>query len=108
MVGADDAAMAFAVNRIRQMQGGVVVSKNGKILAELALPVFGLISDLPLESLARGLKAIFKAASELGIPFPNPVLSLLTLTGAAIPYLRICEDGLVNLKDGKNVNLFVN
>jgi adenine deaminase len=107
VVGADDADMAFAVNRIRQMQGGVVVSKNGIILAELALPVFGLISDLPLGSLTRRLKSVFKAASDLGVPFPNPVLSLLTLTGAAIPYLRICEDGLVNIKDGKNVNLFV-
>ena len=108
VVGADDADMAFVVNRIRQMQGGVVVSKNGKILAELALPVFGLISDLPLGSLVQRLKGVFKAASDLGVPFPNPLLSLLTLTGAAIPYLRICEEGLVNLKDGKNVNLFVN
>ena len=108
VVGADDADMAFVVNRIRQMQGGVVVSKNGKILAELALPVFGLISDLPLGALVQRLKGVFKAASDLGVPFPNPLLSLLTLTGAAIPYLRICEEGLVNLKDGKNVNLFVN
>ena len=107
VAGADDADMAFAVNRIRQMQGGAVVSKNGKILAELALPVFGLISDLPLDSLTRHLKDIFKAAAELGVPFPNPLLSLLTLTGAAIPYLRICEEGLVNIKDGKNVNLFL-
>ena len=84
------------------------MSKNGKILAELALPVFGLISDLPLGSLVRRLKGVFKAASDLGVPFPNPLLSLMTLTGAAIPFLRICEEGLVNLKDGKNVNLFVN
>ncbi len=108
VVGADDTDMAQAVNRIRQIQGGAVVAKNGKILAELALPVFGLISVLPLGSLTRRLRDVFKAASDLGVPFPNPVLSLLTLTCAAIPYLRICEEGLVNLKDGKNVNLFVN
>jgi adenine deaminase len=106
VAGTDDADMAFAVNRIRQMQGGAVVSKNGKILAELALPVFGIKSDLPLDSITRRLNEIYKAASELGVPFPNPILSLLTLTGSAIPYLRICEEGLVNLKDGKNVNLF--
>jgi adenine deaminase len=103
----DDADMAFAVNRILQMQGGAVVSKNGKVLAEIAFPIFGLISDLPLDSIVQRLKDIFKAAAELGVPFPNPVLSLITLTGAAIPYLRICEEGLVNIKDGKNVNLFV-
>jgi adenine deaminase len=107
VIGADDTSMATAVNRIRQMQGGSVVSKNGKILAELALPVFGLLSDLPLGSLTKRLKDVSKAASNLGVPFPNPVLSLITLTGAAIPYLRICEEGLVNIKDGKNVDLFV-
>jgi adenine deaminase len=108
VAGANDTDMAEAVNRIREMQGGAVVVKNAKILAELALPIFGTISDLPLDSLTRRLKDVFKAASDLGVPFPNPLLSLLTLTGAAIPFLRICEEGLVNIKDGKEVDLFVN
>ena len=107
VIGADDTSMAAAVNRIRQMQGGSVVCKNGKILAELALPIFGLISDLPLDSLTKRIQDVAKAAADLGVPFPNPVLSLVTLTGAAIPYLRICEEGLVNIKDGKNVDLLV-
>jgi adenine deaminase len=34
-------------------------------------------------------------------------LSLIALTGAAIPYLRICEEGLVNLKNGATLPLFV-
>ena len=33
---------------------------------------------------------------------------MITLTGAAIPYLRICEEGLVNLKNGATVGLFAN
>jgi adenine deaminase len=44
--------------------------------------------------------------ARLGVAFPDPLLSLNTLTGAAIPYLRICEEGLVNLKDGKTLGLF--
>ena len=107
VVGVDDADMAFAVNRIRNLQGGTVVCDNGKILSELPLPVFGLMSDLPLETIDQRFKDVANAAKNLGIPFPEPILSLITLTGAAIPYLRICEEGLVNLKDGKNVNLFV-
>jgi adenine deaminase len=107
VVGADDSDMAAVVNRIHEMQGGAVVCKAGKILAEIALPVFGVISDLPLQSLAQRLAEVNTAARDLGVPFPTPVLSLITLTGAAIPYLRICEEGLVNLKSGKNVSLFV-
>ena len=107
VVGANDSDMAAVVNRIHEMQGGAVVCRAGKIMAEIALPVFGVISDLPLQSLARRLEEVNMAARDLGVPFPTPVLSLTTLTGAAIPYLRICEEGLVNLKDGKTLSLFM-
>ena len=107
VVGASDADMAFAVNRIRELQGGSVVCENEKIMSELPLPIFGLVSNLPLDSIDRKFKDVAKAAKELGVPFPQPMLSLNTLTGAAIPYLRICEEGLVNLKNGKTLPLFV-
>ncbi|MGD2184565.1 MAG: adenine deaminase C-terminal domain-containing protein [Desulfobacterales bacterium] len=107
VVGADDADMAFAVNRIRKLQGGTVVCENQEILSELPLPVFGIVSDLPLETIDQQFKAVANAANALGIPFPEPMLSLITLTGAAIPYLRICEEGLVNLKNGTTLPLFI-
>jgi len=107
VAGTNDEDMAGAVNRIRALQGGAVVCENGKILAELPLPIFGIMSDLPIETITRQLQQIKSAVSELGVPFPDPLLTLITLTGAAIPYLRICEEGLVNLKDGKTVELIV-
>jgi adenine deaminase len=106
VVGADDADMAEAVNRIHALQGGAVVCDKGRILAELPLPIFGIMSDLPIEDITRRLQEIKKAAANLGVRHPDPLLTLITLTGAAIPYLRICEEGLVNLKDGKTRPLF--
>ncbi len=107
VAGADDGDMAAAVNRIRELKGGAVVCKNQKILAELPLPVFGIMSDLPIETIAARLQEIKKEISQLGVPFPDPILTLITLTGAAIPYLRICEEGLVNLKNGKTLGVIV-
>jgi adenine deaminase len=107
VVGTNDADMAFAVNRIRTLKGGAVVCENEKVLAELPLPIFGIMSDLPIEKIARQLQEIKKAVADLGVPFPDPLLTLITLTGAAIPYLRICEEGLVNLKSGKTLGLIV-
>ena len=101
VVGTNDEDMAEAVNRIRAHQGGAVICENGEILAELPLPIFGIMSDLPIEDIADRLKQIRKTAARLGVPHPDPLLTLITLTGAAIPYLRICEEGLVNLKDGR-------
>jgi adenine deaminase len=107
VAGTNDEDMAGAVNRIRALQGGAVVCENGKILAELPLPIFGIMSDLPIETIAQRLQKIKNAVSVLGVPFPDPLLTLITLTGAAIPYLRICEEGLVNLKDGKTAEFVV-
>ena len=107
VVGADEKDMALAVNRIRELHGGVTVCKDGKIMAELPLPILGVLSDLDMEQLAERLESVRQAARTLGVPFDDPVLSLNTLTGAAIPHLRICEEGLVNLKDGKTLTLEV-
>jgi adenine deaminase len=70
------------------------------------MPILGLMSDDPLEEAGRKIDRLTRAAAELGCPHPDPMLSLITLTGAAIPFLRICEEGLVHLKDGKTVGLF--
>jgi adenine deaminase len=99
--------MAAAVNRIHELQGGAVVCEGGRIRCELALPVFGIMSRAPMRQIAASLEEIRREIDRLGCSFPDPLLSLITLTGAAIPYLRICEEGLVNLKDGRTRGLFV-
>ena len=107
VVGASDADMAMAVNRIREMQGGAVVCDGQAVLAELALPVMGIMAQLPILETAQRLEAIRAAVTGLGMHFPDPLLTLVTLTGAAIPYLRICDEGLVNLKNGKTTGLWI-
>jgi adenine deaminase len=54
-----------------------------------------------MEELAERLTRINQAIKRLGVLFPDPLLTLGTLTGAAIPYLRICEEGLVQIKTGR-------
>jgi adenine deaminase len=107
VVGADDADMATAVNRIHALQGGSVVVQNNNIISELPLPIFGIVSDLPMETVAQKAEEIKKAVTDLGVSLPDPFLTLITLTGAAIPYLRICEEGLVNLKHGNTIPLLI-
>ena len=107
VVGCTDADIAQAVNRLRALQGGAVLCDGGQILAEMELPIFGLLSDLPMETLAGQMIALRSTAAERGVSFPDPFLSLNALTGAAIPYLRICSEGLVNLKDGKVSGIFI-
>lgn len=106
-IGANDKDMALAVNRIHELQGGIVVCENGKVLIELSLPIFGLMSELPIEKVAEKTEKINKKIQDMGCPSNDPLLTMITLTGSAIPYLRICEQGLVNLKDGKKVDFLI-
>jgi adenine deaminase len=107
VIGTNDRDMALAVNHIRSMQGGYAVVDGGGVIADLPMPVFGLIAELPLEEIARRVSRIDSVLADRGVQFPDPMLSLITLTGAAIPFLRICEQGLVSLKTGEMQNLFI-
>ncbi len=107
VVGTSEADMAQAVNRVRQLKGGIVVCADGKILAEIALPVAGLISVQPMETIARELHLIQQAATHLGFPYPDLQLTLAVMPTPAIPFLRICEDGLFSINQNRFVDLVV-
>ena len=108
VIGADDADMAIAVNRLHELQGGVVVCEGKKIRAELGLPIFGVISDLPVDTVAAAIEDITKTLSAMGVSHPDPIKTAATLTSAAIPFFKICEEGYVRMKDGATLGLFAN
>jgi adenine deaminase len=107
VAGADENDMALAVNRVRELGGGVVLIAEGSITAELALPVGGVISTEPVETVADKLRRIQQTAAEFGAKSPNFALTLETLPTPAIPFFRICSSGLFDLKQNRFVNLIV-
>jgi adenine deaminase len=107
VVGADESDMAQAVNRLKELEGGMVVCAAGKILAEIALPVAGGISTESMETIADKLRRVQQAATDLGASSPDIRITLAVLPTPAIPFLRICERGLVNLRQSGFVDLIV-
>jgi adenine deaminase len=105
VVGAAEADMAMAANRTFEMGGGIVVCSDGNIQAELALPVAGIMSERRIEEIAESLTDIQAKARALGFRFTDAALTLAVLTTAAIPFLRLSEHGLVDMKTGKAVDL---
>ncbi len=106
VIGTDDADMALAVNRIRELQGGIVAAENLEIRAELPLPIFGVISDASADSIAGQTRHMGKILKTMGVALSDPLLTLGTLTTAAIPFYRICEEGLYDFKTGAIMGLF--
>jgi adenine deaminase len=97
VVGADDADMAAAVNRLRAIQGGFVVVCDGDVLAELRLPIAGLMSDGPHEQVRAALYPLRDAARSLGVTLPEPFLQVAFLPLPVIPHLKITDMGLVDV-----------
>ena len=97
VVGADPASMAAAVNRVIAMQGGFAVAENEAILAELPLPLAGLMSLDPFERVREDLLHLRRAARSLGCPLPEPFLQVAFLPLPVIPHLKITDQGLFDV-----------
>ena len=97
VVGANDEDMAFAVNYLGTIEGGFVVVKDGMVLAELALPVAGLMSLLPFEAVHQNLLGLRAAAKSLGVTLAEPFLQVAFLPLPVIPHLKITDKGLVDV-----------
>lgn len=97
VVGADYDDMALAANRLGQIEGGFVVVEGGRVLAELALPVAGLMSLLPFEDVRASLIDLRSAARSLGVTLEEPFLQLAFLCLPVIPHLKITDHGMVDV-----------
>jgi adenine deaminase len=104
VVGVDYADMALAANRLGQIEGGFVVVRGGQVLAELALPVAGLMSLDPFEDVHIALTHLRAAARSLGVTLPEPFLQLAFLALPVIPALKITDRGLVDVTRFEIIN----
>lgn len=97
VVGANDADMAVAVNRLAEIEGGFVVAEGGRVLAEIALPVAGLMSLLTFEGVHAALVPLRAAAKSLGVTLAEPFLQVAFLPLPVIPHLKITDKGMVDV-----------
>ncbi|MHB2206006.1 adenine deaminase [Methylobacterium sp. CM6257] len=97
VVGADEADMAVAVNRLGEIEGGFVVVEGGRVLAEIALPLAGLMSLMPFAAIRQSLATLRSAARSLGVVLPEPFLQVAFLPLPVIPHLKITDRGLVDV-----------
>ena len=88
--------------------GGLAAVCDGEIKARLALPIAGLMSDQPMENVCGDLRALMRAAHDMGSPLKNPFMTLSFLALPVIPSLKITDRGLVDVKRFDFVPLFVN
>ncbi|MFZ5915747.1 MAG: adenine deaminase [Chloroflexota bacterium] len=107
VAGANDADMLAAAQAVARMGGGLVAVVDGQTIARLALPVAGLMSQEPLETVRAGMDALLAAARDLGSRLHNPFMILSFLALPVIPALKLTDRGLVDVNQFDFVPLFV-
>jgi adenine deaminase len=104
LAGLNEADMQLALKTIKAMRGGVCVVRGGKVVAKVALPIAGLLSDKRATVVAAESTALKKAWSEAGCTLPYMGFNLIPLS--VIPEIRITDKGLVTVPGMQILPLF--
>jgi adenine deaminase len=106
VAGTSDGEMQAAYAAVVAMGGGLAVVCDGRVRARLPLPIAGLMTDAPAETVLAGQEALNRAARELGATPPDPFMTLSFLALPVIPELKLTDRGLVDVSRFDFVPLF--
>lgn len=107
VVGADDESMFTAARAVGKLHGGLAVANKQEVLAQLPLPIAGLMSDQPIETVRAQMDDALRAAHQLGANLHDPFMAMSFLALAVIPALKITDQGLVDVVKFQKIPLFV-
>ncbi len=107
VIGVDDVSIRRAVQAVIDIGGGLVAVDGEELMGILALPVAGLMTELPLEQVRREYDLMIGHAQALGSTMPDPFMAMSFMALEVIPKLKLTDVGLVDVEQFKVVDLFV-
>lgn len=97
LIGKSRKDMWKAFERVKDLKGGIVLIEGGETVSELPLPIGGIMSDLPMETLMEQETELKKALKERGYEHGDAVYTLLFLMATHLPYVRITQKGIYDV-----------
>ncbi|HHX76889.1 MAG TPA: adenine deaminase [Firmicutes bacterium] len=107
IIGTNNNDMALAANELAAAGGGMIVVRDGKVLALLKLPVAGLMSEQSIGQVADNIEKLTAAWQALGCTMKSPFMTMSLLSLPVIPQLRLTNRGLVDVDTFAFTDLFV-
>lgn len=98
VVGAEERSMETAARHLAKIGGGIVVAEEARVVAELPLPVGGIMSYDDAAAVAGQHSRLQERATRLGCRLPAPFMQMSFLTLAVIPALKITDKGLIDVQ----------
>jgi adenine deaminase len=106
-IGSSEKDMRDAVNRLIDIQGGTVITKNGQIIYEFPMPVYGLIPLMTMKQSMDKTRELDEKMRSIGAYLEKPFLTIQTIPFTGLPFLRITDKGLADIKNKRLVSLFL-
>ena len=105
VMGCSKADMAAAANTVLSMKGGMAVVEDGKVLAQAAMPIGGILTDRSASQFAEEIGAVTRAMRELGYDHEDPIMSFCVLALPVSPQLKFSDVGLIDVTKQELVDL---
>lgn len=106
VVGTNDADMEMAVVELVKSQGGKVVVNNGKVVSKLPLPIAGLMSAEPFETVLKQCNELEDGVKQIGCKLENPFMTMAFLSLSVIPDLKITDKGVYDVQKSEFIDIF--
>lgn len=107
VIGVDDDSMRRAAHAVIEMGGGLAAADGDNVLATLALPVGGLMSEAPIQEVRRDYDALIAAAQQMGSTMHDPFMAMSFMALEVIPKLKLTDVGLVDVEKFEVIDLFL-
>jgi adenine deaminase len=107
VAGTNDVDMAVCVKAIEEMQGGLAIAADGKLLDCLPLPIGGLMSDKSSQEVIESLKRMNQHYRDLGGALLAPFMSLSFISLPTVPELGLTDKGLIDVHKHELISSFV-
>jgi len=107
VAGTNDADIVRVIQELEKMRGGQVAVVDGKVMAELPLPIAGLVTDQPLAKALKLIDNLNAAAHAMGCDLAAPFMTLSFLALSPIPALKLTDQGLIDATKLVKTSLFV-
>lgn len=107
IMGADREDMLVAARRLQEIGGGMVLVLDRTVLAEIPLPVAGLLSTEPADVVANQVGAMRDAAPRVGLPSDNSFMGIVSQTLAVSPFAKLSDLGLIDVNKQQLVPMVV-
>lgn len=106
VIGVDDDSMRTAAQAVIELGGGLSAADGERVIATLALPIAGLMSEAPIEQVRREYDALIAAAQAMGSTMYDPFMAMSFMALEVIPKLKLTDVGLVDVEKFEIIDLF--